>query len=136
MSSHEPLLRAVDAVTLTVPDLEAGIAFYRDQLGHRLRWRNDEIGQVAMACPESGTEIVLSTELPAEPNWLVDDAAMAADLIRRSGGRLLQPALDIPVGKVAIAEDPFGNRLVLVDLSKGRYRTAPDGAVSGVVPDG
>lgn len=136
MNANAPLLRAVDAVMLAVPDLDAGIAFYRDQLGHRLRWRNDEMGQAALACPESATEIVLSTELPAEPNWLVDDAAAAADLIRRSGGRLVQPAVDIPVGKVAVAQDPFGNRLVLVDLSKGRYRTAQNGAVTGVEPDG
>jgi len=136
MDARAPLLRAVDAVLLTVPDLDAGIAFYRDQLGHQLRWRNDEIGQAAMACPESATEIVLSTELSAEANWLVDDAAAAAELIRRSGGRVVRPAVDIPVGKVAVAQDPFGNRLVLVDLSKGRYRTAPDGTVTGLAPDG
>lgn len=134
-AGRQPLLRAVDAVMLSVPDLDAGIAFYRDQLGHRLRWRNDELGQAALACPESATEIVLSTELPAEPNWLVDDTVEAAATVQRAGGRVVQPPVDIPVGRVAVVQDPFGNRLVLVDLSKGLYRTDESGAVIGVEPD-
>jgi predicted enzyme related to lactoylglutathione lyase len=132
MGITKPVLRAVDAVTLSVPDLDAGIAFYRDQLGHRLRWRSDERGQAGLECPDAATEIVLSTTLPAEPNWLVHDAAQTAEIIERAGGRLLQPLIDIPVGKGAIVEDPFGSRLVLVDLSKGTYRTDAEGAVIGV----
>jgi hypothetical protein len=31
-----PLLRKVDAVTVRVPDLDSGIAFYVDRLGHTL----------------------------------------------------------------------------------------------------
>jgi hypothetical protein len=33
-----------------------------------------------------------------------------------------------------VAADPFGNILVLVDLSKGRYATASTGNVTGVNP--
>jgi catechol 2,3-dioxygenase-like lactoylglutathione lyase family enzyme len=36
-----PLLQKVDAVTVAVPDLDVGLGFYRDRLGHQLRWRND-----------------------------------------------------------------------------------------------
>jgi hypothetical protein len=39
---------------------------------------------------------------------------------------------DIPVGRVAKVADPFGNSLVLLDLSKGTFHTGPDGAVTGV----
>ncbi len=39
----QPLLRKVDAVTFRVPDLESGLAFYGEALGHAVRWRNDEI---------------------------------------------------------------------------------------------
>jgi hypothetical protein len=31
-----------------------------------------------------------------------------------------------------VVADPFGNVLVLVDLSKGRYMTGEDGRVTGV----
>ena len=33
------LLRKVDCVRVYVPDLEAGLSFYRDRLGHELIWR-------------------------------------------------------------------------------------------------
>lgn len=134
VDGREPLLLHVDAVTLTVPDLDAGIAFYRDRLGHRLRWRNDAVGQAALACPESRTEIVLTTRLPAEPNWLVRDAVTAAEQIQAAGGRIIEPRIEIPVGRVSVVEDPFGNRLVLVDLSKGIYETDDTGAVKSVRP--
>jgi len=39
---------------------------------------------------------------------------------------------DIPVGRVAKVADPFGNPLVLLDLSKGTFQTGPDGTVTGV----
>ena len=132
---NDPPLLAVDAVTLAVPDLDVGIAFYRDRLGHELKWRNDELGQAGLACASADTEIVLCTRLPSEPTWLVSDAAEAGERIRAAGGRIISPATDIPVGHVVVAEDPFGNRLVLVDLAKGRYRTDDAGAVIGVSPE-
>jgi predicted enzyme related to lactoylglutathione lyase len=129
----EPLLRKVDAVTVGVPDLDAGLAFYGGHLGHRLRWRNDEIGAAAVALPDSDTEIVLTTHHGYEPNWLVDSADDAARSIEAAGGRVLRPPFDIPVGRVAVVADPFDNVLVLIDLSKGRYVTDEHGSVTGVV---
>lgn len=128
-----PLLRKVDAVTFHVPDLDAGLAFYVGRLGHTLRWRNDEIGSAAVAVPESDTEIVLTTQHRYEPNWLVDSADDAADAIATAGGRVLHAAFDIPVGRVAVVADPFDNVLVLIDLTKGRYKTNDDGTVAAVV---
>jgi predicted enzyme related to lactoylglutathione lyase len=131
-----PLLCKVDAVTVPVPDLDSGLAFYMGQLRHRLAWRNDDIGQAAVALRDSDTEIVLTTRDRYEPNWLVEDVEEAAAMFDAAGGRVLSPAFDIPVGRVAVVADPFDNVLVLVDLSKGRYRTADDGTVTGVVDEG
>ena len=130
-----PLLRKVDAVTFRVPDLDTGISFYVDRLGHPLRWRNDAVGQAAVGVPESDTEIVLTTQQGYEPNWLVDSADDAAMAIEAAGGRVLSPPSDIPVGRVAVVADPFDNVLVLVDLSKGRYATDGDGNVTAVLDD-
>jgi catechol 2,3-dioxygenase-like lactoylglutathione lyase family enzyme len=58
---------ALDCVRVPVPDLDSGLAFYRDRLG-----------------------------------------------------------------QVGVVADPFGNRLTLLDLSKGRYLTDADGIVTGV----
>jgi predicted enzyme related to lactoylglutathione lyase len=131
----EPLLRKVDAVTFHVPSLDAGIAFYVDELGHTLRWRNDDVGAAAVAVPDSDTEIVLTTEHGYEPNWLVDSADEAAASIEAAGGRVLAPAFDIPVGRVAVVADPFDNVLVLIDLSKGRYATDEHATVTAVVQE-
>lgn len=126
------ILRKVDAVTLNVPDLDGGIAFYVEALGHALKWRNDAIGQAGIAVPDSDTEIVLTTRHGYEPNWLVDDVAVAAERFRAAGGDLVVESFDVPVGRIAVVRDPFGNVLVLIDLSKGRYTTAEDGRVTGV----
>ena len=131
MGEH-PLLRKVDAVTVPVPDLDSGLQFYRDSLGHELVWRNDELGQAGLRLPDSDTEIVLSTRQEYEPNWLVDSADQAAAEITAAGGRLIVEPADIPVGRLAVVADPFGNVLVLLDLSKGRYLTGDSGEVAGV----
>ena len=126
------VLRKVDAVTVRVPSLDAGLAFYRDALGHQLRWRNDAIGQAALALPESDTELVLTTEHGYEPNWLVDSVDDAVEQLVAAGGTVAVEPFDIPVGRVAVVFDPFRNALVLVDLTKGRYETDEDGSVQGV----
>lgn len=69
--TSSPLLRQVDAVTIPVPDLDLGLRFYRDQLGHRLLWRNNAIGQAGLSLADAETEIVLSTSVGYAPNWLV-----------------------------------------------------------------
>jgi predicted enzyme related to lactoylglutathione lyase len=128
------LLRKVDAVTVRVPDLDSGLEFYRDGLGHELVWRNDAIGQAGLRLPESDTEIVLATELDYAPSWLVSSADEAAARIHAAGGRTIRVPFDIPVGRCAVVEDPFGNVLVLLDLSKGRYVTDDQGSVTGLEP--
>lgn len=125
-----PLLK-VDCVTVPVPDLEAGLRFYRDRLGHTLLWRNDTIGQAGLRTAESDTEIVLTTKNDSGPVWLVssvDDAAREFQII--------DGPIDIPVGRLVVVADPFGNTLVLLDLSKGRYITDDSGVVIGVDPAG
>jgi predicted enzyme related to lactoylglutathione lyase len=128
----EPLLQYVDAVTVPVPDLDHGMAFYRDVLGHRLIWRNEAAGQAGLRTPGSSTEIVLTTRQNYEPDWKVASAELAAEIFDANGGRVLVEPMDIPIGRLAIVEDPFGNRLVLLDSTKGTYDTDESGAVVGV----
>jgi predicted enzyme related to lactoylglutathione lyase len=133
MGSTSPLLRLVDAVTIPVPDLDEGLRFYRDRLGHRLLWRNDAIGQAGLLLPDATTEIVLSTEIGYAPTWLVASLDDALDRITAAGGRVVAEPWTIPVGRLAVVADPFGNSLVLLDLSEGRYVTGAAQEVVGVV---
>ena len=128
----EPLLRRVDAVTVPVPDVDEGLRFYRDVLGHELLWRNDDVRQAGLRLPDSETEIVLTEHQPYEPTWLVTSAVDAAQVIAQAGGRIVDGPADLPVGTVVVVQDPFGNRLVLLDLNRGTYVTDADGTVTGV----
>ncbi|MFU8946596.1 VOC family protein [Mycetocola zhadangensis] len=128
-------LRAIDSVTIAVPDLDDGLRFYRDQLQHELLWRNDAIGQAGLRLPEDGTELVLSTTHGSAVNWLVASVSEAIDRMVAAGGTVLSEPVDIPVGRVAVVGDPFGNPLILLDLSHGRYVTDSAGHVVAVAPE-
>jgi lactoylglutathione lyase len=124
------LIRKVDCVRLYVPDLEAGLAFYRDQLGHELIWRTGTAAGLRL--PESEAELVLQTEEQRqEVDLLVDSADEAAAWVKQAGGKVIVPPFDIQVGRCVVLEDPWGNPLVLLDLSKGLLKTDADGNVIG-----
>ena len=129
--SEEPVLRMVDAVTVPVPDLDRGLRFYGDQLGHVLLWRDDARGQAGLRLPDGESELVLSTHLGYEPNWRVDSVDAAVERFVQAGGAVVARPSPIPVGRLAVVTDPFGNVLVLLDLSSGPYRTDPAGGVTG-----
>ena len=125
----DPLLRNVDCVQIPVADLDAGLRFYRDGLGLKLKWRHATQAGLRLG----DTELVLQTERPGlETDFLVDSAEEAIRRVEAAGGRVLSAPEDIPVGRVAVVADPFGNPLVLLDLSKGTFRTDHHGTVTGV----
>ena len=115
------MFRRVDAITVPVPDLDTGLRFYAELLGHRVKWRNDAVGQAGLELPDGDSELVLTTRQSYEPNWLVDSVDDAAGFLAGHGCDLVAAPFDIPVGRAAVVRDPFGNNLVLVDLSKGTY---------------
>lgn len=126
-----PVLRSVDAITIPVPGLDEGLAFYQERLGHQLLWRNDAVGQAGLGLPDSDVEVVLTTRQEMEPNWLVERMDSAMQELVEAGARVAAEPATIPLGRVAVVFDPFGNPLVLVELS-GRYETATD---TGAVPE-
>jgi predicted enzyme related to lactoylglutathione lyase len=125
-----PLIRKVDCVRLYVPDLEEGLAFYRDQMGHELIWRTETAAGLRL--PESEAELVIQTEdSRQEVDLLVDSADQAAKFIGQAGGRVIVPPFDIQIGRCVVVEDPWGNPLVLLDTSKGLLKTDAEGNVIG-----
>ena len=125
-----PLLRKVDCVRLYVPDLEAGLAFYRDRIGHELIWRTKTAAGLRL--PETDTELVLQTEEQRqEVDFLVDSADKSAKFIEQSGGKVIVPPFDIQIGRCVVVENPWGNPLVLLDSSKGLLKTDADGNIIG-----
>ena len=129
----KPYIRKVDALQIPVPDLEAGLAFYRDRLGHELIWRTPTAAALRM--PDTDAELVLQTERPElEVNLLVDSASGAATAVVEAGGSIVVPVFDIQIGQCVVVQDPWGNRLVLLDMSKGSLVTDAGGNVTGTAP--
>jgi catechol 2,3-dioxygenase-like lactoylglutathione lyase family enzyme len=124
----EPLFRKIDSLQIPVPDLEAGLEFYRDHLGHPLIWRTATAAGLRL--PDSDAELVLQTERPGpEVDLLVHSAATAAAAIVAAGGRVVVEPFDIQIGRCTVVEDPWANSLVLLDMSKGALQTDEQGNV-------
>lgn len=134
----EPLFKKIDCLRIPVPDLDAGLAFYRDRLGHTLIWRSEKA--VGLGMPETDAEIVLHAENDAsEVDLLVSSAEDAAAAIVEAGGGIVVPPFDIPIGRCVVVRDPWNNQLVLLDMSKGPLQIDATGMVayrpgSGSIP--
>ena len=111
------LFRKLDCVRLPVPDLDEAIAFY-GRLGHEVIWRRPTAAGLRL--PETDAELVLMTDRgEPEIDLLVDDADRAAAGFTRVGGRVVEEPFEIEIGRCAVVEDPYGNRLVLLDMRHG-----------------
>ena len=127
------LLKKVDCIRLSVPDLDAGLAFYRDRLGHELVWRTEKAAGLCL--PGSEAELVLQSEDPGlEIDFLVDSADDAADRFAAAGGTVVVAPFEIQIGRAAVVADPWGNQYVLLDMSKGALLTDEDGNILGNQP--
>jgi lactoylglutathione lyase len=124
----EPVLSYVDCIRFPVPDLAAGLRFYRDSLGHQLLWKTANAAGLQM--PDSQTEIVLYTEITA-PDYVikVQNTDYAARAIEKAGGKIIKPPFDVNIGRWAVVQDPWGNLFSILDLSKGPLATDSEGNV-------
>lgn len=124
----EALLRKVDCVSLPVSDLEDALSFYQGKLGHPLVWRSETAAGLRM--PDSDTELVVHTETrPPAAELLVSSVPAAVERFVAAGGALRLGPIEIAIGRCAVVADPWGNTLVLLDMSKGPLRTDSAGNV-------
>ncbi len=117
MSEPLPLFRKIDCIRLPVDNLDEAIAYYR-RLGHEVIWRRPT--QAGLRLPDTDAELVVQTENPdPEIDLLVGDADAAAGVFSNAGGRVVLQPFDIEIGRCVVVEDPWGNRLVLLDSRSG-----------------
>jgi lactoylglutathione lyase len=117
------MLRKIDCVMVRVDDLAAASTFYARVFGLRPLWHDES--SVGMGMPETDAEVVLHTmDLP--PEWrvyyLVDDVLAAVSAWRRESAVLREP-FEIAIGWCAVLEDPFGNAVGILDMTKGPRST-------------
>jgi lactoylglutathione lyase len=130
MDIKKPLFKKVDCYRIYVDDLEKGLAFYRDQLGHRLIWRSEDA--IGLQLQDQDAELVIQRrDKRTEINLLVESVPKAIEAMEAAGGTVKFGPIDIPIGQYAILEDPWGNELPILDSSKGLFVTDEDGNIIG-----
>ncbi len=128
--AETPLFRKIDCFRVHVPDIEAALAFYRDRLGHKLVWRSPSAAGLRM--PDTDAEFVVQSERPGiETDLLVDSVEEAVPRFVDAGGAVVVAPFDIQIGRCAVVADPWGNQLVMLDLSKGHLVTDEARNVTG-----
>ena len=115
------MLRKIDCIMLRAENLNAAVAYYQEVFGLRLLWHKGL--QVGLGMPETAAEIVLhgDPDVPAEASvhYLVDDVTSAAAHLAVRGCTILVEPFEIAIGKCVVVADPFGNRLHILDRTKG-----------------
>lgn len=125
------MFRKVDCVLIRIPDLEAGLRFYRDRLGLTPAWRRgNESAGLKMGNGETELVLVQESGTP-ETDLLVDSADAACREFVEAGGTVVLEPFDIPIGRCTKVKDPWGNELVMLDMSKGPLRVDSTGQVLG-----
>lgn len=114
------VFKKIDCIRIHVPDLEQALEFYRDRLGLELVWRNG-VDEAGLSMIESDSEIVLVKEELEHPelDLMVESVQNSIRLFRESGGKVIVDPFEIRIGKCSVIEDPWGNRFVILDRSKG-----------------
>jgi predicted enzyme related to lactoylglutathione lyase len=126
----KPLFKNIDCLQLHVPDLEAGIDFYCNQLGLKIIWKTKTAVGLGMA--EGLAEIVIQNERnEMETDIKVDSVIEAVKEIKQAGGTILSGPFDIKIGKCAVVKDPWGNQYVILDSTKGTFITDKEGKILG-----
>ena len=105
---------------IRVPDMDQALTFYRDKLRLKLLWKKgtDEAG---LKMADSDTEIVLVKEELEQPeiDLTVDSVENSIEIFEEAGGKVLVSPFEIAIGKCSVVEDPWKNKFVILDNSKG-----------------
>ena len=114
-------LKKIDAVLQRVLDLEKTADFYIDVMGLKRGWTDNETQMIGLLFPGNDTELVLHCDdSRPDPNvsYQVDDVIEFVDAYKRKGFKVLVEPFDIRCGKCAILEDPVGQSIEIMDISK------------------
>ena len=123
------IFKNIDCIELYVTDINEGIQYYCDSMGLKLLWRNEDM--VGLGMENDITEIVLQSQ---RKQVLVDIKVESVDesieKIKEAGGTVEYGPFDVPIGRCAVILDKWGNKYVILDMTKGRYVTDEDGNVN------
>jgi lactoylglutathione lyase len=130
VAEKEILFQKIDSLQLYVPDLEKGIDYYHTLLGLPVAWKTDTATGFLMG--DGIGELVIQNERKdAETDISVRSVVESVERIKRAGGKVVHGPFEIRIGKCAVVEDPWGNRMVILDATKGTFITDSEGNITG-----
>ena len=110
----------VDCVKIHVVDIDLALRFYTDKLRLELIWRKG-IDEAGLRIGHSDTELVLTRDDFEHPevDFMVDSVPVFIEKFKESGGKVIVQPFEIGIGLCSVVEDPWKNRYVVLDRSKG-----------------
>lgn len=127
---EKSLFSYLDCIELYTPDIKQGIEYYCGSLGLKVLWKSDTSAGLGMS--EGKTEIVIQNERTEQNMDIkVDSVLEAVKEIEKAGGQIIYGPFDVPIGKCAVVKDPWNNKYVILDTTKGTYITDSEGNIIG-----
>lgn len=111
-------------IMVVVRDMDRSVAYYRDVLGLKLlfsqsNWSQFDAGNILIGLHPEGEEVKVSPTTGMSFGIYVDDVTLATAEIKRRGGHIsIQPRSE-PFGRWALAKDPDGYNIQLIEMSRG-----------------
>jgi len=130
MKTNKPIFNHVDCIRIYIPDLEKGLEYYYHKLGLQIAWKTENA--VGLLMNDGKTEIVIQNEDKREETDIkVDNVEDAIKTITKAGGKVIYGPFDIKIGKCAVIEDLWNNKMVILDSTKGTFITDKNGKIIG-----
>ncbi len=114
-------LKKIDNIMFYVEDLEKSSEFYEEVLGLNKAWTDEERKMIGFVFENDDSEIVIHNDksLPnPDFNFLVDNVDDFVKKHRKKDYSIVMKPFEIRSGMCAVIEDPDGNKLPIVDLTK------------------
>ena len=115
-------------IMVVVKDMDRSVAYYRDVLGLKLlfkqsNWSQFDAGNILIGLHPEGDEVKVSPSTGMSFGIYVDDVTATAAEIKRRGGHISIQPRNEPFGRWALAKDPDGYNIQIIELKSG-YREA------------
>lgn len=114
-------LLKIDNIMYRVKNLERGERFYTEILGLKKVWEDKERKTIGFQLAQSDAEIVIHND-PNMPDfdfsYLVENVEEFIKEREGQGLKLNFGPIDVRTGRYAVLEDPDGNQIPIIDLTK------------------
>ena len=114
--------------TIIAKDIEESIAFYQDVLGFEMieKFYQEAGGLVLMQSPDGAAVELIDSKAFETGFWSmgveVEDFEAAIEELKSKGCAFAYEPTTLPLGKLAMIEDPNGVKIAIIHLKAGGHR--------------